>query len=280
MGVKSLSEELKRHLQIVNYADDISGKKTIEEKFKITFQEQEPEEEETADAGNPEVEDTIDLEAGLDDMDMDMEDPTTPPTPPTPGATPPTPGATVPKPPAGGGVMDPAPSDGASTPPPPTPPTPPTPPVEKDEVEQIDVTDIVNNTEEIGDTVGKFASQLTDIEAKFADLTNKLNSMDMLFQKIDSIEHEIGELKPPTPVEKMELRALDSFPYNQRLDSYFEDKKAQYKKLRGVDLEVEPKEKEYTLTQGEAEEWDPTTIDKSFNPAYDDDNPFGYTGGN
>ena len=40
---KSLNEELKRHMQIVNYANDLD--KVIEEKFKVTFQEQEPETE-------------------------------------------------------------------------------------------------------------------------------------------------------------------------------------------------------------------------------------------
>ena len=272
MKVKSqLSEELKRHLDIVNYADKISGKQTIEEKFKVTFQEQEPEVE-------PE-----------DDMEDEMMTGTggdgsipPPPTPPTPGATPPTPGTSI-----GGNDFSPdsiSNTDQSMEVPgieqelSPIPPT--TPPVSEPEVEEIDVTDIVNNTEKIGDTVQQFAAQLTDIESKFADLTDKLSNMDMLFQKIDSIENEIGELKPPTPIEQMELRSLDSFPYNQRLDKYFEDKKAQYKKLRGVDLEVQaPEEREYTLTQGEADEWDPTTIDRSFKPAYDQNNPMGYSGG-
>ena len=278
MKVKSqLSEELKRHLDIVNYADRLSGKQTIEEKFKVTFQEQEPEEE----AGDtPEVDD-------LADMDIDMEDDplasvggegSMPP--PPPGVTPPTPGVTT----GGGSPTTPPPIMGGDelSPIPPTSVPPGGQPVEspsEPEVEEIDVTDIVNNTEQIGDAVQKFASQLTDIESKFADLTDKLSNMDILFQKIDSIENEIGELKPPTPIEQMELRSLDSFPYNQRLDKYFEDKKSQYKKLRGVDLEVQAPEKEYTLTQGEADEWDPTTIDRSFKPAYDQNNPMGYTGG-
>ena len=283
MKVKSqLSEELKRHLDIVNYADKISGKQTIEEKFKVTFQEQEPEEEV---GDTPEVDDMADMDIEMGDEMMggaDTADGTVPPppTPPTPGATPPTPGMSTGD---GNDLMgsEPTATDQAMATPgeeltaiPPT-----TPPVSEPEVEEIDVTDIVNNTEQIGDTVQKFASQLTDIESKFADLTDKLSNMDMLFQKIDSIENEIGELKPPTPIEQMELRSLDSFPYNQRLDKYFEDKKSQYKKLRGVDLEVQAPEKEYTLTQGEADEWDPTTIDRSFKPAYDQNNPMGYTGG-
>ena len=51
-------------------------------------------------------------------------------------------------------------------------------------------------------------------------------------------------------------------------------KKTQYKRLRGIDLDTEDQtftEKEYTLTAGEAEEWDDNSIGKSFNPNYDDE---------
>jgi hypothetical protein len=274
---KSLNEELKRHMQIVNYANGLDN--VIEEKFKVTFQEQEPETE-------PEEVEGEEADA-----------PTTPPTPPTPGATPPTPAAGTPKaatggknlpakpdlsggnrpvppaPPAAGAPTPGAPAPGATTPPPPPPPAPGQ-DVEVDEdVEEIDVTDLVNNTEEVGDTVDKFAKQLTDIESRFSELSGQLSRMDMVFQKIDNIEMEIEKMIPPTPVEKMELRSLDSFPYNQRLDDYFEQKKGEYKRLRGVDLDVKPQqEKEYTLTVGDTEEWDDNSIGKSFNPDYDENN--------
>tara|TARA_R110001583_G_scaffold49540_3_gene155076 strand:+ start:36458 stop:37282 length:825 start_codon:yes stop_codon:yes gene_type:complete len=272
---KSLNEELKRHMQIINYANRLDN--VIEERFKVTFQEQEPEAE-------PEEE----VEGGEDT-------PPTPgatPTPPTPGATPPTPGGGTPKASTGPKNLPPKPDlSGGNRPVPPPPPapatpaTPPTPPapatpatpapgVDVDEdVEEIDVTDLVNNTEEVGDTVDKFAKQLSDIESKFSELSGQLNKMDMVFQKIDNIEMEIEKMAPQTPIEKMELRSLDSFPYNQRLDDYFENKKGEYKRLRGVDLDVEPqKEKEYTLTVGDTEEWDDNSIGKSFNPDYDENN--------
>jgi len=81
-------------------------------------------------------------------------------------------------------------------------------------------------------------------------------------------------MAPVTPIEKMELRSLDSFPYNQRLDDYFDEKKLQYKRLRGIDLDPEDQslpEKEYSLTAGAADEWDDNSIGKSFNPNYDDE---------
>ena len=51
-------------------------------------------------------------------------------------------------------------------------------------------------------------------------------------------------------------------------------KKSQYKRLRGIDLEPQTDdsvEKEYTLTQGEADNWDDNSIGKSFNPSFDDE---------
>ena len=53
-----------------------------------------------------------------------------------------------------------------------------------------------------------------------------------------------------------------------------EIKKSQYKRLRGIDLEPQTDdsvEKEYTLTQGEADNWDDNSIGKSFNPSFDDE---------
>ena len=243
-----ISEELKRHLAILNYSDKVSNN-VIEEKFKVTFQEQEPE---------VDAEEIPDVDAEeFPDMDMGPEDGTVPPPPPPP----PAPGEqNVPSP---------------NTTPPPAQPTPPTPEVEiEDEVEELDVTELVNKNTEIGDTVEKFSTQLMDIETKFTELNSKLDTMDSLFQKIDNIEDEIQKMAPPTPEEKMELRSLDSYPYNQRLDDYFDQKKSQYKRLRGIDLEPQTDdsvEKEYTLTQGEADNWDDNSIGKSFNPSFDDE---------
>jgi len=258
-----LSEELARHLSIVNYTN------RLDEALQVTFQEQEPE-----------------VEPGDEEAPTPPGPPTGPPTPPTgaagmptPPTGPPTPGGPKPPtpggPPAPGGTPTPTgpptPPTPGGTPPPLPPPPPPPAEMEDEEVEEIDVTDLVNNQEEVGSSVEKFATQLSDIESKFSDLAIQLDKMDMIFQKIDSMEDEIQKMAPMTPVEKMELRSLDSFPYNQRLDSYFEDKKAEYKKLRGIDLDIGPTdEKEYTLTQGEANEWDDNEIGNSFNPDFSD----------
>ena len=236
-----VNEELKRHLEILDYTNKISNN-IIEEKFKVTFQEQEPEIDPNDTVGGelPDM-DTMPMDTGVS-TPVDTETVSLPPPPP--------PGEQL-------------------TPIPPTPPN----PVE-DEVEEVDVTELVKKNDQIGDTVEKFSAQLVDIETKFTELNDKLDNMDLLFQKIDNLEGEIQKMAPLTPIEKMELRSLDSFPYNQRLDDYFDEKKLQYKRLRGIDLDTEDRstpEKEYSLTAGDAEEWDDNSIGKSFNPNYDDE---------
>jgi|TARA_R110000787_G_scaffold69362_5_gene154459 hypothetical protein len=242
-----VNEELKRHLEILDYSNKVSNN-VIEEKFKVTFQEQEPELEPEDAVG----EELPDMDAAPIDDTLEMPNDDTIETPVPPVGT----DTTLPPPP-----------------PPPGEQLAPITPVE-DEVEEVDVTELVKKNDQIGDTVEKFSTQLVDIETKFTELNDKLDNMDLLFQKIDNLEGEIQKMAPPTPIEKMELRSLDSFPYNQRLDDYFDEKKTQYKRLRGIDLDTEDQtftEKEYTLTAGEAEEWDDNSIGKSFNPNYDDE---------
>ena len=245
-----VSEELKRHLEILDYSDRVSNN-VIEEKFKVTFQEQEPEVEPEDD-----MDEVPDIDAPTPESSQDTATPPMAATPqvskPPLTAIPPTP---PPPPPAPGEQLAPNPVED-----------------EIDDVEELDVTELVQKNDEIGDTVDKFSTQLLDIETKFSELTDKLDNMDILFQKINNIEVEIQKMAPPTPIEKMELRSLDSFPYSQRLDDYFDEKKLQYKKLRGIDLDTrKTPEKEYTLTVGEADEWDDNSIGKSFSPDYDDE---------
>ena len=64
-------------------------------------------------------------------------------------------------------------------------------------------------------------------------------------------------MKPKTPEEKLELRSLDSYPFNQKLSDFFEDKEE--------DLEKTGKN-EYILTSDEIEDYSPSEIKKTFSP--------------
>jgi len=168
------------------------------------------------------------------------------------GATPPAPdaGATPPAPDAGGADAIPEPVDVESDP-----------DVEevdtkKDEeeggTEEIDITDLVTTQEEIKTKQEEFMDSMF---SKLNDLETKLNQMDQIMSKIDSIESKVEKSRPKSPEEKLMLRSLDSYPYNQKLTDYFEDKKE--------DFEKQGKE-EYILTSDEVENYSPNEVKKTF----------------
>ncbi len=87
---------------------------------------------------------------------------------------------------------------------------------------------------------------------------------------ISLAEKELGELKnvdgwfddrEDTPEEKLMLRSLDSYPYNQKLTDFFNDKEPEMEKSG---------KNEYVLTSDEVENFSPNEIKKTFN-IYDEE---------
>jgi hypothetical protein len=178
--------------------------------------------------------------------------------------------------PAAGGALPPPPADpaagGVLPPPPGAPPAPgagapPAPPVDvaKDpDVEKIDdkgegkkgkeleVTDLVKSQQNVEKKQEEYFDNLfkhlTDLESKLADMDNIMN-------KLNDLETKIEKIRPKTPEEKLELRSLDSGPYNQKLSDFFEDKME--------DMEKSGKN-EYVLTQDDVESYSPGDIKNSF----------------
>jgi len=79
--------------------------------------------------------------------------------------------------------------------------------------------------------------------------------MDTIVNKLNSLEAKIEKYRIKTPEEKIQLRTLDSGPYNQKLSDFFEDKQEDFEKS-GKD--------QYILTQDEVENYQPSEIKKSF----------------
>jgi hypothetical protein len=124
--------------------------------------------------------------------------------------------------------------------------------------EEIDITDLVTAQQEIKDKQETF---MDDMIAKLDDLQSKLASMDQILNKIDSLETKFDRYRDKTPEEKLELRSLDSYPYNQKLTDFFDDKKQEMEKTG---------KNEYVLTSDEVENFSPNEIKKTFN-IYDDE---------
>jgi hypothetical protein len=79
--------------------------------------------------------------------------------------------------------------------------------------------------------------------------------MDGIIEKLNNIETKIEKYRTKTPEEKLELRTLDSGPFNQKLSQFFEDKEEE--------MEMTGKN-EYVLTPDEVESYSPSDIKRSF----------------
>ncbi len=118
--------------------------------------------------------------------------------------------------------------------------------------EEIDITDLVKSQKNVEKKQEEYFDNLfkhlTDLESKLADMDNIMN-------KLNDLETKIEKIRPKTPEEKLELRSLDSGPYNQKLSDFFEDKME--------DMEKSGKN-EYVLTQDDVESYSPGDIKNSF----------------
>lgn len=155
-----------------------------------------------------------------------------------------------------------------------TEPTPTTSPEASSEGEvEIDVTDIVKDTRETKQAVASGNEKVDELLSKLGDLEYKLAAMNDLVNKIEELETEI-EKRNPTPEEKLEMRSLDSYPYNLKLTDYWADKEGAYnvmgnnnKNVVSLNKNAQPEEKEYVLTQGEVEnDYNEGEISDSFYP--------------
>ena len=125
-----------------------------------------------------------------------------------------------------------------------------------DDTVEVDVTDIVDKAEETRNEIDALTSKMDDLLGKFGDLEGQISGMDQVIDKIESLEKEIEE-RNPTPVEKLEMRSMDSYPYSVTLTDFWKDKE-------GYDVSDE-KEEEYVITQKDVDDFSTTEIQKSFN---------------
>lgn len=120
--------------------------------------------------------------------------------------------------------------------------------------EELDITDLVNKQNEVATKQDEYMNNLF---GKLEDLTNKLSEMDKIFDKINSLEQKIEKYREKTPEEKLHLRSLDSYPYNQKLTDFFVDKQPEMEKSG---------KHEYVLTADEVKNFSDNSIRDTFGP--------------
>jgi hypothetical protein len=123
---------------------------------------------------------------------------------------------------------------------------------EESGTEELEITDLVTAQKDIQSKQDEYMNTMFE---KLADLETKLSSMDAIFDKINNLENKIEKYRQKTPEEKLELRSLDSYPYNQKLSDFFQDKEEEFEKTG----------KEYTLTTDDVENFSSSEIKNTFN---------------
>ena len=127
-----------------------------------------------------------------------------------------------------------------------------------DDVE-IDVTSLVKGSEDAKMAADKASSNTEMLLQKLTDLENRVANMDKVSSKIEELEKEIIK-RNPTPVEKLEMRSLSSYPYSQKLTDYWADKEGAYDVMN-----KEEKPKEYVLTKDDVDaDYSDSKIKQSF----------------
>ena len=123
---------------------------------------------------------------------------------------------------------------------------------EKDKTEEIDITDLVKSQKNVEKKQEEYFDNLFK---HLTDLESRLGDMDNIMNKLNDLEMKVEKYRTKTPQEKLELRTLDSGPYNQKLSDFFQDKEEEMEKSG---------KNEYVLTQNEVEDYSNSDIKKSF----------------
>lgn len=128
-----------------------------------------------------------------------------------------------------------------------------------EETEELDVTELVNSQKEISDKQDEYMETMF---GRLEDLTSKLGEMDSILNKINDLEQKVEKYRQKTPEEKLQLRSLDSYPFNQKLSDFFMDKQDEFEKTG---------KNEYVLTSDEVENYSDGDIKKSFDRPFEDE---------
>jgi hypothetical protein len=118
--------------------------------------------------------------------------------------------------------------------------------------EELEITDLVKSQQNIENKQEEYFNNLF---TQLTYLEQKLSDMDQVMSKLNDLEAKIEKYRPKTNQEKLELRSLDSGPFNQKLTDFFTDKQS--------DMEQSGKN-EYVLTTDEVEDFTPSEIKNTF----------------
>ena len=143
---------------------------------------------------------------------------------------------------------------------------------EMDNTEEVDITDLVNmvksvkkDQEDSSGSNNEVITKMDDVFTKLTDLEQKLAQMDQVMSKIDQLGATVEANKPKTEVERLEMRSLDSYPFNEKPQEIFAHKQGEM---------AASGKNEYVLTKDDVVNYPTDTIKTSFNPNQEDEYKF------
>jgi hypothetical protein len=80
-----------------------------------------------------------------------------------------------------------------------------------------------NNQEEVS-LMSYLKTEMGKLDNVITSLENISMNVDTVSKRLDSLTNIVDEIKEPSDVEKLEMRAFDSYPYNQNLNKVWGDK--------------------------------------------------------
>lgn len=120
--------------------------------------------------------------------------------------------------------------------------------------EELDITDLVDSQKNIETKQEEYFNNLFN---QLSTLESKLKEMDSIMNKLNTLENKIEKYREKTPQEKLELRTYDSYPFNQKLSDFFDDKKEE--------MDMTGKN-DYVLTTDDVKDINISDIKNSFQP--------------
>jgi len=124
---------------------------------------------------------------------------------------------------------------------------------------ELDITDLVTSQKNIESKQNEYFDNLF---SQINKLEEKLANMDTIFDKLSALDSKIEKYREKTPEEKLELRTYDSYPFNQKLSQFFDDKKVEMSKSG---------KNEYVLTPDDVTNINPNEIKNTFYPTEEDE---------
>jgi hypothetical protein len=137
----------------------------------------------------------------------------------------------------------------------------------------IDVEDITNAQEKMNDKVNVVGQDLGKVDSKIEALLQTLSKMETMInnnnQEIANFKAEF-EKRNPTQTEKLNLRSLDSYPFNVNPKDYWAQKGADpNSNYSGFSNNGEPTTQEYVITNNDVDDFSEREMEKSFDIADD-----------